>query len=95
MLRTYDLAAWGIAPGPIDPYLPPEVKNLSVQGEVYGHPKFEDGTHITTSRIIDTRGKLVKTLSGTRYRLVGDPHPDYAAWCQEQGIDLDPEAPFK
>lgn len=94
MLRTYELWDWSLVPGPEDPYLAPEVTNLSLQGFVSGHPRFKDGSHITTSRAIETRGRMVKTLSGSRYRLVGDPSPDYVFWCAENGVLVDADNPF-
>jgi hypothetical protein len=49
-----------------------------VSGEVYGNPKFADGTFVTTSRItaVDPVAKVVRTHSGSLYKLE-EPVADY------------------
>lgn len=45
------------------------VSDSRVNGRVYGHPSYEDGTVITTSRLIFICGNLIRTASGTYYQL--------------------------
>lgn len=55
-----------------DPFQAPELSQC-LQGAVYGHPRFEDGSPITTSRIMkivdEGEYKAVTTRSGSVYRL--------------------------
>lgn len=61
---------------------PPELWTYHFQGNVYGHPRFNDGDPITTSRIVEINDKgdykEAKTRSGSVYCL----YPE----------DVDPEA---
>lgn len=54
-------------------FRPPELWNYHLQGNVYGHPRFNDGDPVNTSRIIDIvdKGdhKEAHTRSGTVYCL--------------------------
>jgi len=68
------------------PYTPPECQIRCISGVVSGSPLFEDGKFITTSRIVSVEGRVVTTNSGSEYTL-GDPDPDYVAWCVENGFD--------
>lgn len=43
-----------------------------LEGEVYDDPTREDGTHITTTRVVslvDPENSIVKTFSGSNYKL--------------------------
>lgn len=54
-------------------FRPPELWSYHLQGNVYGHPRFNDGDPVNTSRIIDIvdKGdhKEAHTRSGTVYCL--------------------------
>ena len=65
-----------VFPEHISPYTAPELITQHLNGDVVGHPKFEDGKNITTSPIVGSEGIYVKTQSGSLYELI-DPHPDY------------------
>lgn len=67
---------WSI--GVLDPYTPPELQAKSLSGEVYGHPRFDDGDKITTSAIVGVRDGRIVTRSVSEYEL-GEPHPEYEA----------------
>ena len=84
---------WAVVFGGSNPYLAPELIRPHLTGEVHGHPNFEDGETIMTSQIMEAEGTLV-TTSNTIYSL-GNVCPDFARWCEREGIDLDPENPFK
>lgn len=64
-----------------DPYVPPELKDKRLQGNVYGHPRFEDGKWITTSSLVelDVVAGTAKTFSGSEYTL-GTIDPEYDEW---------------
>jgi len=69
-------------------YLAPERRLYCLNGNVYGHPNFEDGESINTSslEVLEVNNKYAKTRSGNEYQL-GEPHPDYVAYCKEMGSD--------
>ena len=54
-------------------FTPPELMHYHLQGEVYGHPRFDDGIFVVTSRIIEINDKgdykEVITRSGSVYDL--------------------------
>jgi hypothetical protein len=67
----YILKKWGIITSNDfnDFFTPPERRKRYLHGLVYNHPVFKDGDHITTSRIVEANGKVVKTYSGSKYLL--------------------------
>lgn len=52
-------------------YRDPTCENPWLNGEVYGHPRFADGTPVQTTNIVavDKLNSLLITKSGSRYRL--------------------------
>lgn len=89
------LEDWSVTLRSTDPYAPPEHRQISLQGEVFGHPRFEDGKRITTSFVVEVNGPLVTTMSGTVYTLTY-PNADYIKWCGENGCHIPtPEEPIK
>jgi hypothetical protein len=80
------IAKWSITTHP-EPYDPPECMRQFIQGDVYDHPRFPDGTRVTTSAIERVEGPYVITESGSAY-IVGTPDPDYVEWCREQGCHV-------
>lgn len=77
------------------PYAAPETPQARpyLSGEVYGYPGRPDGHKVTTGHIYDAEGRMAYGRR-TAYQL-GEPSPDYLAWCQKNGIALDPENPIK
>jgi hypothetical protein len=69
-----------------DPYKAPEAQPAFLQGAVYGHPNFNDGDHIVTSKIVnqDIPNGHVITYSGTKYSL-GKPSRDWVSWLKKHG----------
>lgn len=65
------LKNWGVITTKHNPFL--EYTHYYLQGNVYGHPRFEDGTNVTTSRIVEVHDKgdykEVITRSGSVYEL--------------------------
>lgn len=77
-----------------DPYTPPEQICRSVEGEVFGNPKFEDGTFVHTSGIRKVDGPRVTTRSGSVYTL-GTPAAAYIEWCRRNNCHVPtPEEPI-
>jgi hypothetical protein len=58
---------------------------------VFGHPEFENGDRVYTTRIVAINGREVTTRSGTVYTL-GEVNPDYVEWCQKKGCHVPTEA---
>lgn len=60
------------------PFKAPEQAHYQLSGEVYGHPRFDDGTFVVTSRVVDVNKEteIVETYSGSEYEL-GVVHPEY------------------
>ena len=53
----------------------------SLQGNVYGHPEFEDGTFIVACVISSvSEDGIVTTINGAEY-ILGEVDPDYEAEC--------------
>jgi len=57
-------------------YTAPELVSLRLHGNVYGHPRFDEGEEVTTSAIDKIDGDVVVTRSGSRYEL-GEVDPEY------------------
>lgn len=70
-----------------DMYTSPEMSSMLIHGEVYGNPKFIDGTYINTSRVITVEGNKITTRSGSVYEL-GIPNPEYVQWCKENNLHI-------
>ena len=72
------LENWSVVAGMANPYQAPEQCVQCLHGTVYGHPRFEDGSSITTSRIVRAQGGIIETFSGSLYEL-GEVDPVYGA----------------
>jgi hypothetical protein len=68
------LENWGLVNA--NPYLPPELSAFSLVGDVYGDEKRAAGKKIVTSCVVGKVGDMVKTYSGSLYKL-GTVHPEY------------------
>lgn len=68
---------WSVVSSPSNtPYTAPECRKSCLHGNVYNHPKFEDGFEVTTSDIKKVSGRVVSTRSGSLYYL-GNVSEDY------------------
>ena len=72
---SYKLENWSVC-STGDMYTPPELRRPVLQGQVYGHPNFEDGAPLTSSYIVKMEGELVVTRSGSKYEL-GTVDPEW------------------
>lgn len=77
-----------------DGFTPPEMHSPVLSGQVYEHPHFEDGSNVTSSRILKVDGRTVTTYSGRVYTL-GEPDPEYVEWCTEQRYDWNEDNPIR
>lgn len=82
-MNTIILENWSTVSGG-DEYTAPECRTLNLHGEVYGHPRFEDGKVIVSSEISKINCRFVTTRSGSLYWL-GKPDPNFVKWCEENG----------
>ncbi len=76
------------------PYDAPELltRFSALHGDAYGHTRFDDGTRITSNRIveIDIARGYARTASGTEYEL-GSINPDYKQWLDARNMAIDIE----
>lgn len=77
-------------------YLAPEDRpKARLIGYVYNHPSFEDGTHVTTSEIVNSTGREIQTETGSVYLLFGPPDKNYQDWLNSYDLVLDQDNPIK
>ena len=70
---------------------------VALTGTVYGYPdqqRHPDGKRIVTTRVVDFRGRVVVTKSGTQYRL-GRISPDYRRWLRASRPQWNWRQPFR
>ena len=86
---------WSCTRGNADPYRVPEQEAgvVRLHGIVTCHPYKEDGHEVTTTRVVEVKGRVITTRSGTVYRL-GKIHPTYRRWLKMAGIPYDPQCPI-
>jgi len=75
---------WNITVYPllVNPCAPPEMIRKSLQGNVYGHPGFEDGKHIITSPIKSVDKRKI-TTENTIY-VLGKIDPKYRKYLKKE-----------
>ena len=88
-MGTVRLKNWSIFNRSPNPFAAPEISTFHLQGNVYGHPNFNNGDPVQTSRIISILDKgdhkEAVTKSGTVYALYKEEvdtdceklYPDY------------------
>ena len=89
------LVDWSIV-GNATPYTAPEAITIHIKGNVYNHPNPDvpNGDLVTTSRVVDSSGVTVTTLSGTKY-ILGTINRDYLKYLKKSGLKYDPLNPVK
>lgn len=70
----------------------PEIRETYLQGEVFGHPRVEDGKRVVTSAITLAGGLYVETRNN-RY-LLGTPDPAYLKFLEDNGYEYFPDNPI-
>jgi hypothetical protein len=93
--KILDLTLWSIHPGIADDgYKAPEQIGVSLSGVCPERARAVGRSGDETHRISTTpvrswwpAERVAETASGSLYRLVGPPAPEYAAWCAERGLD--------
>jgi hypothetical protein len=78
MLKNWAVVSSG------DNYAAPETVTKYLTGNVFGHPNFEDGTQVDTSRLVelDVENGVAKTISRI-YRL-GNMKDEYATYLNRR-----------
>ena len=84
------LHRWAVEVGG-DRYTAPELRRTRIRAD---HPGGKVGVYIVTSSLTGSEGRLVRTSSGSVYRL-GRVHPRYRRWLRRHGIAYDPRQPVK
>ena len=72
-------------------WLAPEVQRLHLAGTVYNHSdsdRHPDGKEIRTSYIVEAKGRIVKTVSGSVYKL-GKIDPEFRKFLKKERPDWD------
>jgi len=89
------LKRWSIGWIREDPYMAPEMNRTCVYGNIYGSERFNDGELIKTNAIVESKGRIITTESGSQYRLYGRPFKAYVNWMKENGIEYDGKNPVR
>jgi hypothetical protein len=69
------------------------VTGTTISGVVNGHPHHADGRKLRVGPIVYVKGRLIRTTSGTLYRL-GRIDPRYRMWLRDQHLDYNPKQPL-
>ncbi len=79
-METIRIENWVFFAPNASPYTAPECLKMSLNGEVFRHPKHKDGETLTTSTVrgLGDIPNSVRTNSGTVY-ILGEPRCDYEA----------------
>ena len=83
------LKNWSIRRDDPDMYKAPEMARMCVVGVCYGHHRKPDGARVRSSAVVKAAGRVVHTVSGTVYELVGPPDEMYRLWAEHEGINID------
>ena len=97
MTKKLRLTNWCVTVAePFNAYLPPEAIVIQLKGNVYGHPKHEDGKYIRTSPIRGQGEKPNEVLTEHNTYVLEDVDPSYLKYCEEHGLHIPtPEQPLK
>lgn len=90
----YKMKNWSVVLGSRNYYLAPELDYLALAGEIFDHPKFDDGSYVTTSPIVSSDGLKISTKSNSVYLLDGEPSQEYKEYLKENNISYNPENPI-
>lgn len=74
---TAILRNWSVCAS-FDLYTPPELQAPRLQGEVYGHPKYLDGSIIVASKVLGYDEKTKEVICFSRRYKLGRINPKYA-----------------
>jgi hypothetical protein len=79
------LKNWSVYGIPLNDFAAPELSKFYLQGNVYGNPKFPDGSFISTSRLLEIKDmgccKIGVTRSESEYELYKE---DVSVECEKQ-----------
>ena len=87
----YKLENWSVIG---NSYQAPEIRQLTLRGQVYNHPKYKDGEIILTSNITNVDGKHITTRNNNIY-ILGKVYQEYLEWMWENNIIYNEENPIK
>lgn len=82
------LDKWSICRTGQGPWRPPECGFIALQGEVIDHPRFDNDSPVTTSKLlaIDTDAKVARTRS--RVYDLGTIDPEFVTYMANAGLTL-------
>ncbi len=70
------LENWSVILNQFGPYEAPEQHSAQLRGNVFNHPRFEDGEVVITSLIVKEKNGMIVTHSGSHYTL-GEVDAEY------------------
>lgn len=87
--KVVNIENWSIQEKDNNPFMAPELRSKMLCGNVYNHPRIEDGKYVHTSSIqnsadLDLTNGTVKTMN-TTYQL-GKIDEKYLEYCEEHNI---------
>ena len=85
---------WRCVSDPLEESIPRQLKSTYIEGFVYDHPAFEDGSFIRTLAIVLAKKKLIFTASGEIYAL-GKVDPIYKTFALEALPTWDENEPIQ
>ncbi len=85
-MKVVNIENWSIQDANDNPFAAPELRRRVLCGIVYNHPKFEDGTYVSTSSAeeIDLVNGTVTTRNNT-YQL-GKIDDKYLEYCEKSNV---------
>lgn len=84
------LENWSVVEKPTDdPYRPPETLPTILAGNVYNHPRLENGVKVLTSKIIEMSVKNGFAKTHNTDYILGDPDPEFLEWVYKSGHKIE------
>jgi len=77
------LENWSLGTILDDPYLAPELNPSCLYGEVYNHPKKEDGKRIRTSQLIEFNWENMTVQCKSRVYKLGKPDSEWITYLEK------------
>jgi len=76
-IKNWGLQEYKIKPGSIRYTAPELFDRYKLLGQVISHPNFENNEQILTSIIETIDDRIITTISGSKYELIGEPLEEF------------------
>lgn len=70
-----------------NPNIPPETQKCTVIGEIYNHPKINDGQIVKTTNVKDLNEELNFVTTHDSIYELGSKHPEYENWLKTNKLE--------